>query len=51
MSFFRSKVSLGLGISFILLFCSIYISISYKTIENYLKNAYGSEYVRLYVFR
>lgn len=51
MEFLKSKVSLGLGVSFILLFCAIYISIGYGTIENYLKDAYGPGYVRLYVSR
>ena len=49
MNFLRNKVGLGLGISFILLFCAIYIAIGYRTIENYLKVSYGPGYERLYV--
>ena len=51
MEFLKSKVSFGLGVAFICLFCSIYISFSYHVIDNYLKESYGAGYERLYIMK
>lgn len=49
MEFLKSKVGTGLGIAFICLFGSIYLSISYRVVDNYLSNSYGSGYETIYV--
>ena len=49
MEFLRARVSIGLGLAFICLFCVIYISIIYHIIDNYLSNSYGDGYEFMYV--
>ena len=43
------RVSTGLGVLLICLFSAVYIFISYRIIDNYLSDTYGSEYESFYV--
>lgn len=38
-NFFNQKIGIALGLSVICLFCSIYLSIGYQVIDNYLGDA------------
>lgn len=49
MEFLKSRVSAGLGISFVCLFCSIYLSLGYHAISDYLSSNYGAGYEQIYV--